>query len=188
MKKYFLIIVLLCANVIFAADVIPVPIIIDNTEKREKKITPYSVQWLYDLYDQSPDYIVTEDVRKNILYFKHMMRSYVKKLSLNIEHQNRFVAKSAAKSTALLAGAAGTLGGAGWMFYQMSSKLYEKNKNLETVYVFGGMASTMVGSVLLILSTKELYDTITYKQWLADRYEVGKKILAQLEQIEEKAA
>ena len=177
MKKYILLSLLFCSTFVLPHSTVIVG---------EKKIAPYSVQWLYDLYEQSPESIITKNVHENLPYFRHMMHSYIKNVSLAIEHQDSFVARKAAKDVAAIAGSLGLVcGSLKLCHFSIEVPQREQDREIECLcYGLGGFFSACVGVAFFIVLTPALYKTMTYKQWLAHRYEVGKKILEQLEQAD----
>ena len=164
----------------------------------EKK-SPYRVEALYELYQESPDCILTEHVVKERSFFIKMMRNYTEQLSKDIEAQNYTVAKKTGKGMLFLALAAGSTFVGNRILKEACNcedarklKKYGDIKSEDRVlevglYIWSNVLSG-VGFVFAWKGGGEFGEAISYKKNLASRYEIGKKILAQLEQIEEKVS
>ena len=176
MKHYLLSVLLLCSAHLYSK----------TLEVTIEGVSPYKIDSLYELYEESPDCIFTDHILKNRIYYQEMMRSYLKKLDQEIQQVENAIIKKSSKAAATAVGSI-SLFCMGRLMLRKGHQLaiLEKPTNQDEVNAFflflGSMPTGLMSIPTAALGVKYTYEAVTYKDQLMERYSKGHKILLLLQ-------
>ena len=176
MKNYLLSVLLLCSAHVYSK----------TLEVTIEGVSPYKIDSLYELYEESPDCILTDHVLKNRIYYQEMMRSYLKNLDQEIQQVENTIIKKSSKAAATAVGSIGLFCMGRFMLmkgHQLATLEKPTNQDeLNAFFLFLGSVPTSCMSIpAAVFGIKYTYEAVTYKDQLMERYSKGHKILLLLQ-------